>query len=140
MAFDLFINFDGECREAAEFYARVFKSEIQGLMTYADAPPCPGYETSEADKSRVMYCCVPIAGCNVMLSDCPSGSDYVKGNNICPTIGLKDAVEIRRLFGELKEGGEEDMPLNKTFWSELFGMVTDKYGITWQLCHVSADQ
>ena len=137
MSFDLFINFDGNCREAAEFYAKVFQSEVQRLMTYSDAPPDPDYATPEADRNRIMYCQVPIFGHNVMFSDCPSGMEFIQGNNICPTLGTGDKDEIRRLFAALAEGGEEDMELQQTFWSELYGMVTDKYGVTWQLSYAA---
>lgn len=137
MSFDLFINFDGECREAVEFYAKTFKSEVQDLMTYSQMPPDPDYTIPEEDKNRVMYSCVPIFGCNVMFCDNPSGMQLIKGNNLSPTIGTKDIEEIKRLYSELSEGGEVGMELQKTFWSDLYGMVTDKYGIIWQLSHDS---
>jgi PhnB protein len=137
MSFDLFISFDGECRTAVEFYATVFNSEVIGLMTYGQSPPSPDYIIPEEDKERVMYSCVPIFGCNVMFCDIPSGRPLTKGDNICPTLGTKDAEEIKHLFSALKEGGEVEMELQETFWSDLYGMVTDKYGITWQLSHDS---
>lgn len=135
MAFDLFINFAGECKEAVDFYARVFKSEVKDLMTYDQAPQDSGYPIPEADKKKVMYSCVPIFGCNAMFCDVPSDTPLVIGNNICPTIGIEDKDEITRLFNELKEGGTVEMELQKTFWSDLFGMVKDKYGVIWQLSH-----
>ncbi len=135
--FSLFINFNGECREAIDFYAKVFRSEVQGLMTYGQMPPDPSFTLSEADKGKVMYSNVPIFGCNVMFCDMPEGTPFVKGNNISPTLGTEDEQEIRRCFEALQEGGTVDMELEKTFWSNLYGMVTDKYGITWQLSHDS---
>lgn len=137
MSFDVFFNFDGDCREAMAFYAKAFKSEVQNLMTYSDTPPDVGYPVAEADKNKIMYGCVPIYGCNVMFMDMPSGEPLIKGNNISPTIGIKDVDEIRTLFDALKEGGEVGMELQKTFFSDLYGMVTDKFGITWQLLHDS---
>ncbi len=134
-SFDVFFNFDGNCKEAMEFYARVFRSEVQDAMTYGDTPPSEGFEVSEADKNRVMYANVPIFGCNVMFSDTPSGSPYVQGNNVCPTLGSPDKEEITRLFAALKEGGEVYMDLAPTFFSKLFAMVQDKYGIIWQLSY-----
>jgi PhnB protein len=138
-SFDLFINFDGNCREAADFYSKVFKSEIRDLMTYSDAPPSEGFTVPESDKNKVMYCCIPIFGCNVMFCDNPSDSEFIVGNNISPTIGSDDLAEIRRIFYELKEGGKVDMELQKTFWSSLFGMVTDRYGVIWQLSHFDSN-
>ena len=135
MHFDLFINFDGNCREAVEFYAKTFRSEVKGMMLYGDAPPDPNYQMAEADKSRVMYCSVPIAGLDVMFCDIPSEMELIKGNNISPTLSIEDKSELDRLFHALAEGGTVEMDLQKTFWSELYGMVTDKYGIIWQLTH-----
>ncbi len=133
MKFDLFINFDGECREAVAFYARVFQSEVRDLMTYGTMPPDPGFPVAAADVDKIAYCCVPIFGCNVMFTDTPSGMPFVKGNNLSPTLSADSADEITRIFNELKEGGTVDMPLQKTFWSDLYGCVTDRYGVIWQL-------
>ncbi len=134
-SFSLFINFDGNCREAVEFYAKVFQSEVQGLMTYGEMPPDPLYPVSDADKELVVYSTVPIFGCNVMFCDVPSSMPLSKGDNLSPTLGTDDMEEIRRIFSELSQGGEVLMELNKAFWSELYGMVQDKYGVIWQLSH-----
>lgn len=137
--FSLFINFDGDCREALEFYAKVFQSEVQNVMTYGQMPPDPNFPVSDADKDHIMFSCVPIFGCNVMFCDVPSNMPLSKGDNISPTLGTDDKEEIRRVFTELSEGGEAMMPLDKTFWSELYGMVQDKYGVIWQLSHDSGE-
>lgn len=137
--FSLFINFDGNCREALDFYARVFQSEVQDLMTYGQMPPDPDYLVSDADKEHVMYSQIPIFGCNVMFCDVPSDMPLTKGDNISPTLGTDDKDEIRRIFAELTQGGEVLMALDKTFWSELYGMVQDKYGVIWQLSHSGSE-
>ncbi len=133
--FSLFFNFDGEAREAMDFYAQVFQSEMQELMTYGEMPPDSDFPIAEGDKARVMYAYVPIYGMNVMFCDTPSGMPFVRGSSISPTLGSDDQEEIRRAFAALAQGGTVDMPLAKTFWSELYGMVTDKFGITWQFSH-----
>ena len=131
VSFDVFINFNGNCREAVAFYAAVFKLEMpRHLMTYGEAP---GFSGKEADRDRVIYTSLPIFGCNMMLADCPSGATYTKGSNIALTLGTSDAAEIRRLYDALSEGGTVRMELGKTFFSELYGMVRDKFGVTWQL-------
>ena len=135
MKLELFLNFDGNCREAVEFYAKIFKSEVGNLMTYGDAPPEPGYDVPEADKDKIIYAGIPIGGMVVMFSDVPSGSDYIVGSNVSPTISSDDKTELTRVFDGLKEGGEVYMELQKTFFSELFGMVEDKFGVIWQLSH-----
>ena len=135
MQLELFINFDGNCREAVEFYAKVFNSSVNNLMTYGDAPPDPNYTVPEADKNRIMYAGVPICGIVVMFMDYPSGSEFAKGNNINPTVSTEDKEEVTRIFNELKEGGRVHMELQKTFFSDWYGMVEDKYGVVWQILH-----
>ena len=135
MKIELFIYFDGNCREALEFYARVFRSEIGNLMTYGDAPRDPNHTVSENDKNRVIYAGIPVGGMVIMFADIPYGNEFNKGDNICPTIGTDDKDEITRLYNELKIGGKVHMHLCQTFFSELFCMVEDKYGITWQISH-----
>jgi PhnB protein len=135
MKLEMFICFDGNCREAVDFYAKVFKSKVENLMTYGDAPPDPANPVSEADKDRIIYAGLPVGGMVVMFSDMPSGTPFVKGNNIAPTISTDDKDEITRIYNELKEGGEVFMALEKTFFSELFGMVEDKFGVIWQIAY-----
>ena len=135
MQLELFINFNGNCREAVEFYAKVFKSTVNNLMTYGDAPPDPSYTLSEADKDRIMYAGIPLGGMVVMFMDMPSDCPCVIGNNINPTVSTDDKEEVTRLFNELKEGGEVCMELQQTFFSEWYGMVKDKFGVVWQILH-----
>ena len=131
MTFDVFLNFDGDCRAALEFYAGVFKLDMPAhIMTYGEAPGMP---VQDGNKDRIIYASLPIFGCNVMFSDCPAGQAYVKGTNIALTLGTTDAKEIERLYAALKDGGVIKMELGQTFFSQLYGMVTDKFGITWQL-------
>ena len=133
MQLEMFINFNGNCREAVEFYAKVFKSAVNNLMTYGEAPPDPNYAIPDADKNRVMYAGIQFGGMTVMFMDYPSGSPMVIGDNIHPTISADNKDEVTRLFNELKEGGEIHAELGQTFFSEWYGMVKDKYGITWQI-------
>ena len=106
MQLEMFINFNGNCREAVEFYAKVFKSTVDNLMTYGDAPPDPNYTVLEADNNRVMYAGIPVGGMTLMFMDFPSGTEMAMGDNIYPTISTDNKDEITRLFNELKEGGE----------------------------------
>lgn len=131
MSFDVFLNFDGDCREALDFYAGVFGLEMPAeLMTYDNNPQG---SIGEGNEGRILYASLPIFGCNVMFSDCPAGSSYAKGTNISLTLGTDDEAEITRIFNAFEKEGEVQMPLGKTFFSEYYGMVTDKFGIIWQL-------
>ena len=135
MNLELFINFDGNCYEAVAFYAKVFKSKVENLMTYSQTPPDPNYPLAEEDKDKIMYAGVQIGGITVMFMDMPSGSPFIVGNNINPTISMENKEEVERIFNELKEGGEVYMELQQTFFSELYGMVKDKFGVIWQILY-----
>jgi PhnB protein len=137
MSLDVFLSFNGECRSALDFYAGVFGSRPGDVMTYGQNPEGGA---AEADKDRVLYAYLPVFGANVMFSDCPSDYDCVCGSNISLTLGTDDESEIKRVFGALADGGTVQMPLGSTFWSGLFGMVTDKFGITWQLSLTKSQQ
>ena len=140
MNLELFINFDGNCREAVAFYAEVFKSEVHNLMTFGQAPPDPNFPLQEVDRDKIMYAGVPIGGITVMFMDMPSGYPLVVGNNINPTISMDDKEEVERIFNELKVDGEVFMELQQTFFSELYGMVKDKFGVIWQILYYKREK
>jgi len=137
MKLEMFINFNGNCREAVEYYAKVFKSSVNNLMTYGEAPPVDGHVMSEADGEKVMYAGVPVGQTVLMLMDMPSDTPVTAGNNINPTVSVGERDEVTRIFNELSDGGEVCMGLTKTFFSEWYGMVKDKYGIIWQILQYS---
>lgn len=139
MLFEVFINFDGNCRAAVEFYAKVFRTDVQNLMTYGEAPPDPGNPIAETDRDRIMYAGLRFGNLTAMFMDMPSGTPFIKGNNITPTLSMDDKEEVKRLFHELSDGGTVDMELQKTFFSELYGMVTDPFGIIWQLLYYTGN-
>ena len=137
MALEMFVNFDGNCREAVEYYAKVFHAAAPKFMTYGEAPSDPEMGVSEKDMHLIMYTNLNILGTNVMFSDTAPGTGFIKGNNISLTAVTKDIDELRQLYHSLSAGGEVVMELQKTFWSDLYGMVTDKFGINWQFSHDS---
>jgi len=135
MQLELFINFDGNCREAVAFYAKVFKAQVGNVMTYGQAPQDPDHPLPEADRERICYAGIPMGGMTVMFMDMPSGFPLAVGNNINPTVSMDDKDEITRIFNELKEGGQVHMEPQTTFYSEWYGMVQDKFGVIWHLLH-----
>ncbi|MDR1693843.1 MAG: VOC family protein [Lactobacillaceae bacterium] len=134
MTFEIFLNFnDGKCRAATEFYAAVFKSSVENITLFSDAPDNPAYPIEESERGRIMYATVKIADKNIMFMDMASSYPVVMGNNIMPAINVSDHAEIDRLFRELRDGGAVIMAPQKTFFSDYYTMLTDKFGITWQI-------
>lgn len=137
MSVQAYINFNGNCREAVEFYAETFGTEKPQMMLFGDTPPNPGFPLYEETRDLVMHTSLTIEGTPVMFSDVPPGMPFVTGNNISLIIGSKDMDKIKLMFNKFKEGGTVGMDLQETFWSKLYGFVTDKFGIGWQFNYES---
>lgn len=135
MALDVYLNFNGNCRDAAHFYAKVFGSEVTHLATFGDMPQHPDFELPEEAKQLVMHARVNVMGSRVMFSDVFPGKPFTLGNNINLTLVSKNEDEVRTLFNKLADGGQITMELQETFWSKCYGQVTDKFGMEWQCSH-----
>ncbi len=135
MTFDIFLNFnDGLARNAAEFYANVFRSKVKDLMTYGTAANNPGFQIKDSEKDYLMYASVKIGDKNVMFMDMSADWRVVMGGNITPCVVLSDHAEIDRITNELAaNGGTIITAPQKMFFSEYYAMVTDKFGITWHI-------
>ena len=135
MAINAYINFNGNCREAVEFYSEVFGTEKPVITTYGDTTPDPEYPLSEEAKKLIMHTRLNITGSTVMFSDAYPGYPYVAGNNISLAIVTGNIEELKSIFNKLKEGGTIAMDLQETFWSKCYGSLTDKFGIEWQVSY-----
>ena len=135
MAIEVYLNFNGNCREAVEFYADVFKTEKPVFMTYGESPPDPDWEMPEGAKDLIMHTNINIGGSRVMFSDAFPWMPLVMGNNISLTFLSKDIEEIKSIFNQMKVGGNVGMELQETFWSKSYGTLTDKFGVEWQFSH-----
>jgi len=132
MSVEAYLNFNGNCREAVEYYAQVFGTGIPKMMSFGEMPPNPEYPLPEEAKHLIMHTRLNISGSNVMFSDVFPGMPFVAGNNISLTIVSENMDEIQSAFNKLKDGGTVGMDLQETFWSKAYGSLTDKFGIIWQ--------
>jgi PhnB protein len=133
MVVTVYINFNGNCREAVEFYAEVFNTEKPEIMTFAEMPPDPELEVPEEARDLVLHTSLDINGSTIMFSDILPDTTFITGNNISLTVMTISVEETEKLFDRLKEGGNVEMELGETFWSKCYGSLTDKFGIVWQL-------
>ncbi|WOV86486.1 glyoxalase/bleomycin resistance/extradiol dioxygenase family protein [Sporosarcina oncorhynchi] len=132
MAIDIYLTFNGNCREAVEFYAEVFDTEKPKIMTFGENPPNPEYPLPEEAKNLVMHTRLDIDGSNIMFSDTFPGSPFTIGNNISIAYHSFEADKLQNVYDQLKEGGTIGIELQETFWAKLYGQVTDKFGVIWQ--------
>ncbi|MFD1955646.1 VOC family protein [Paenibacillus thailandensis] len=133
MPVEVYFNFNGNCREAIEFYAETFGVDKPQIMTFGEGPQSPEFTLPEEAKNLVMHARLSIWGSNVMFSDVFPGMPFQTGNNITLALLTDNAEDVRAAFDKLKEGGTVAMELQETFWSKLYGQVTDKFGVQWQL-------
>lgn len=134
MAVEAYINFKGNCREAVEFYSEVFGTERPQFMTFGEMPLGADSQFAVPDdlKSWIMHTRLTIHESNVMFSDVFPDMPFTAGNNISLVIVSDEVEEIKQSFNKLKQGGTVKMELQETFWSKCYGLVTDKFGISWQ--------
>lgn len=135
MSINVYLNFDGNCAQAVDFYREVFKVEAQPIMTFGDGPGDPAYPVPEEARDRIMHTFLIIHGMSLMFSDIWPGTEFVVGNNISITVVEKDMEEIKRLYDALKEDGKIEMELQETFWTKGYASIVDKFGVCWQLSH-----
>ncbi|ANU15343.1 putative DNA binding 3-demethylubiquinone-9 3-methyltransferase domain protein [Planococcus halocryophilus Or1] len=132
-----YLNFDGNGREAAHFYTEVLGGELISLMTFGDANEGDMDGMPDEAKDLVMNAQIDLKnGDMLMISDVVPGlgmSTFKQGNNISVTLFLDSIEEGRTIFNKLAEGGNILMELQETFWTPLYGSLTDKFGIDWQI-------
>ena len=133
-AISTYLNFNGNCEEAFNFYKSVFGVDFIYLGRY-DEMPQEDYSISETDKNKIMHVSIPIG--NTILMGCDMSSEwaksYIKGNNFSVSIKPENKSEADKLFNSLAVGGQINMPLSDTFWGAYFGMLTDRFGINWMI-------
>ncbi|PIC70652.1 hypothetical protein CSV77_06950 [Sporosarcina sp. P16b] len=140
MAVDIYLTFNGNCREAVEFYADVFETEKPNFMTFGEKSPNPEYPLPEEAKNLIMHTRLAIEGSTVMFSDTFPGSPFTVGNNISLAYQCVEAEKLQMVYEKLKKEGTVGMELQETFWSKLYGQVTDKFDVIWQLSLINEDE
>lgn len=128
-----YLSFNGNCELAFNFYKSVFGGEFAFVGRYKDIPE----ETiPDSEKEKIMHMALPLTE-----AVCLMGSDTSEvfgqvthfGDSVTLTICVGNASEAHRIYNGLSEGGKINMPLEKTFWAELYGHFTDKFGINWAI-------
>ncbi len=135
MTLSIYLNFNGDCRAAFDFYRSVFGGEFAIFQTFRDGPPDMSVPESELD--NVMHVSYPIGSSVLMGSDMPSsmGPPVTVGNNYSVSLSPESRDEADRVFGALSDGGSVQMPMADMFWGSYFGALSDKFGINWQINH-----
>ena len=124
-----YISFQGNAREAMEFYKSVFGGTLD-LTTFKDG----GMVQNQADADHIMHgMLVAENGMTIMGADMPEGMEYIHGTNISISLSGDNETELTGYYNKLVEGGTVAEPLEKAPWGDTFGMLTDKFGIFWMV-------
>jgi PhnB protein len=133
MSIDPYLNFDGRCEEAIEFYRKALGAEVTMLMRFKEnpEPPQPGM-VAPGTENKIMHASLRIGDSVIMASDgyCKGESNF-KG--ITLSLSVPDEAAADRTFAALSDGGKVHMPLTKTFFSPRFGMLADRFGVPWMV-------
>ena len=126
------LNFNGQCKEAFEFYEKVLGGKITGSMTWGEMPGGDVDKLPAESRKLIMHTALKVGDYVIMGADSPPDR-YETPKGITVAIGVKDKAEGERIYDALCEGGNSTMPFQKTFWSPGFGMCVDRYGIPWMV-------
>ena len=125
-----YLFFDGRCEEAVEFYRSKLAARVEMLMRFKDSPE-PGQHPPGAE-NKVMHTSFQVGDTTVLASDgrCLGQPSF---QGFALSLTARDDADAQRLFSALDEGGQVQMPLGKTFFSSSFGMVADRFGVSWMV-------
>ena len=125
-----YLQFDGRCEEALEFYKKAVGAKVEMLMRFKESPE-PQYNPPRSD-NKVMHCSLRIGDSTVMASDggCTNKASF---GGFSLTLSAATDAEANRLFAALSDGGKVEMPMTKTFFASQFGILSDRFGVSWMV-------
>ena len=126
-----YIFFNGDCREAFEFYAKVLNGHIEAMITHGETPASGGVD--ESWQSKILHARLAIGDRALMASDSPPQYGEAKPSGFYVQLALETPQEAERVFNAFAEGGSVRMPMEQTFWARRFGMLVDRYDIPWMI-------
>jgi PhnB protein len=125
-----YLNFNGDCAAAFQFYERCLGAKIEVIMTHGESPIAK--EVPPAWHDRVLHARLTVGNTVLMASDSPP-EQYTKPQGLYVSLQIDTPAEAERIFHELAQAGRVTMPIDKTFWAERFGMLVDRFGIPWMI-------
>jgi len=126
-----YLMFNGRCEEAINFYKAELGAEVLALLRFKENPP-PADRVPANWDNKVMHSCFKIGDTQIMASDGDS-AEKPGFNGVTLSIQVNSEAEAERAFNGLSKGGQVKMPLGKTFFSPRFGMVSDRFGVSWMV-------
>jgi len=122
-----YLNFAGNAQQALDFYANALGGQVVYMQRYGDSP-MPG---DEDYKNKVLHARLQFGDNMIMISDVMKGSEVSTNGNIQLSVEMDNVSEEEEVFNKMAEGGKVTMPLSDQFWGARFGMLQDKFGVSW---------
>ncbi|TKC56548.1 VOC family protein [Pedobacter hiemivivus] len=130
-----YLNFPGTTEEAFNLYKTVIGGEITMIMRFRDMPDD---KTPENEKDKICHISLKFPNGNILMATDTlesMGQKIILGNNFYLSLGVESEAEADRIFKELSPGGKVEMPMEKMFWGDYFGIVQDKFGTQWMITY-----
>jgi PhnB protein len=139
MRIETYLFLNGRCEEAVEFYKKALGAEVLMLMRFKESPepPQPGM-IPPGSENKIMHVSLRIGDATVMASDGRCGGQP-SFQGFALSLTVPNEAKADRLFSALADGGQVQMPLAKTFFSPRFGMVADRFGVSWMIIVATAE-
>lgn len=128
-----YLIMDGNSKEAIHFYEQALDAKILFYQTFGEMPENPEFPLPEEAKDRVSHAMIRVGESDLMFSDTSPGQPHQSGSQITICISTDDKEKATRIYEALKQDGQVNMPLQETFFSPAYGIVTDKFGVTFQI-------
>jgi PhnB protein len=140
---NIYLNFNGNCEEAFNFYRSAFGGEFRNIRRFKDAAHHLSFSNKEIE-NKIMHVSLPISNETVLMGSDTDGEwfghGFNQGNNFSIAINTDAKDEAEILFHHLSDGGQVSMPMEDTFWGEYFGMFTDKFGVNWMISFKNSEE
>ncbi|MBC3919518.1 VOC family protein [Undibacterium sp. CY18W] len=132
MQIQTILAFGGHSEAAIQFYQAAIGAEVQVMLRWKDSPD-PAMRTVSSDPEKIMHASFRIGDTILMATDGIETLAQPDIKGITLNLEARDDSEARQLFAALSNGGNVQMPLTKTFWTSLSGMLTDRFGVSWMV-------
>ena len=126
-----YVFFNGNCAEAMRAYEKILGGKLN-LITVGDSPEAG--EFGPGSEKKILHSSLDLGdGDSLLASDWMGPSPYEGKHGVSLSLTYPTKAEAERVFNALGDGGRVTMPLGKTFWSEAFGMLVDRFGVSWMV-------
>jgi len=128
-----FIMLDGNAKEAIRFYEHALGAKVVFAQTYGESPDAAEQSVPEEAKDRLAHSVLKIGDAELFVADCFPGTPNQTGDHVQICITTPDIETSNRFFDALRQRGQVNFPLQKVHFSPAYGVVTDPFGVTFQI-------